>query len=153
MPLPVPWPRMRKASRTASTDQPPIRTLYRETSLPSQTSLIVSDPGPIGRFFNGGYVLVPAKNGLFTDEFTIEAWILPGFAAGSEHTLFDAGGHYRAPFDSSADFHGFRIYATAARSWQVSLSPGGNVFTAPLLPPLIPPGGRAAPISPSPSRT
>ncbi len=106
-----------------------------------QPSLIVSDPGAMGRFFNGGYVLVPAKSKLFTDEFTLEAWVLPGFAAGSEHTLFNAGGHYRAPFDSSAEFHGFRIYATADRSWQVSLSPGGNVFTAPLLPPLIPPGG------------
>ncbi len=102
-----------------------------------QSSLIASDPSGMGRFFNGGYVLIPAKSNLFTEDFTIEAWVLPGFAAGSEHTLFQAGGHYRAPLEMSADFHGFHIYATAAGSWQVSLSPGGDLFPSP---PLIPPG-------------
>jgi Concanavalin A-like lectin/glucanases superfamily len=101
------------------------------------TSLIASDPGAMGRFFNGGYVLIPAKAGLFTEEFTIEAWVRPGFAAGAEHTLFHAGGHYSTPSQSAPTYQGFRVFATEDRSWQVSLSPGGNVFKPP---PIIPPG-------------
>jgi Concanavalin A-like lectin/glucanases superfamily len=106
----------------------------------SQPSLIVSEPGVLGRFFNGGYVLIPAKSGLFTDEFTLEAWVLPGFAPGTEHTLFQAGGFYRAPFETTQGYHGFQIYATAGRAWQISLSPGGDAFKPLLSPPLIPAG-------------
>lgn len=101
-------------------------------------SLIDSDPTVPCRFFNGGYVVVPANDKLYHDEFTIEAWVLPGFSGNSEHTLFHAGGHYRAPFDSAAAYHGFRVFATGTPpSWQVSLAPGGDVFPSP---PQIPPG-------------
>jgi hypothetical protein len=100
-------------------------------------SLIYSDPTVPSRFFNGGYVVVPADDQFYTDEFTIEAWVLPGFAGGSEHTLFHAGGHYLRPFDQAAAYHGFRIYATDTRRWQVFLAPGGDIFPSP---PIIPPG-------------
>lgn len=115
---------------------------YRETGkiLTGQPSVIVNDPTVKGRLFDGGYVLVPMKDGLdpfYSQNFTLEAWVLPGFAAGSEHVLFDAGGEYVHPFDTWTPLHGFRIYATAARAWQVRLLPGGDVFPSP---PLIPPG-------------
>ena len=99
-------------------------------------SLIFSDPTVPSRFFNGGYVVVPADANLYNDEFTIEAWVLPGFATGSEHTLFHAG-NYRGPSDQAAADHGFRVYATDTRHWQVFLAPGGVIFPSP---PLIPPG-------------
>jgi hypothetical protein len=101
-----------------------------------QPGLIVSDPKALCRFFNGGFVFVPFKDGLYTDEFTIEAWIRPGFPAGSEHTLFKAGGHYVRPFESTAKYHGFQIFAINNR-WQVALAPVGAVFSAP---PIIPSG-------------
>lgn len=106
-----------------------------------QPGLIVSDPKALCRFFNGGFVFVPFQDGLYTDEFTIEAWIRPGFPAGSEHMLFAAGGHYVRPFESTAGYHGFYIFAINNR-WQVRLDPvagpdlqTGNVFSAP---PIIP---------------
>ncbi|MFZ0611486.1 MAG: LamG-like jellyroll fold domain-containing protein [Desulfobacterales bacterium] len=103
-----------------------------------QSSLIKSDPKVLGRYFNGGFVVVPTDGKLYTDKFTIEAWVLAGFTDKSEHTLFHAGGHYRKPFDSTADNHGFRIFATGfPPSWQVSLQNGQGVFPAP---PLIPQG-------------
>jgi hypothetical protein len=103
-----------------------------------QTSLIDSDPKVMGRFFNGGYVLVPGINDPYTDDFTIEAWVLPSFTSGAEHTLFAAGGHYVKRFESTAGDHGFRILATTERRWQVNLAPIGDIF--PTAPPLIPPG-------------
>jgi Concanavalin A-like lectin/glucanases superfamily len=116
---------------------------YRESGkiLMGQASLIANDPTVKGRLFDGGYVLVPMKSGLdpfYSENFTLEAWVLPGFAAGSEHVLFDAGGEYVHSIDTWTAFHGFRVYANAARCWQVRLLPGGDVFPSP---PLIPPGG------------
>ena len=53
--------------------------------------LIVSDPAALGRSFKGGFVRVPFKPDLYTDEFTIEAWILPPtLRPNYEHMLFDA---------------------------------------------------------------
>jgi Concanavalin A-like lectin/glucanases superfamily len=85
-----------------------------------QTSLIAKEPAATTpatncRSFKGGYVLVDFKAGLYTDEFTIEAWIKPQWiqkATGYEHTLIGAGGYYvRTPVDQSPSWHGFRIFA------------------------------------------
>jgi hypothetical protein len=87
-----------------------------------QTSLILSEPSTTKcRKFNGGYVLVD-KPGLYTDDFTIEAWIDARWSLkqGYEHTLFRAGGYYRRPFESSLAHHGFRVFANATDGWQVS---------------------------------
>jgi hypothetical protein len=119
---------------------------YRETEKfeKDQPSLIASDaPSVKGRFFDGGFVMIREKSGvppLYTENFTIEAWVLPSFAAGSERVLFHAGGQYVHPFNTWTQFHGFRIFATSTRTWQVSLLPKGDVFESP---PLIPPGGVA----------
>lgn len=100
-------------------------------------SLVPTKPTVSCRFYNGGYVIVPAHSNLFTLEFTIEAWVRPDFGSGEEHTVFQAGGFYRAPFQPSPAYHGFRIFATAGRAWQVELAPAGAVFT---MPPLVPLG-------------
>jgi hypothetical protein len=110
--------------------------------IPGQDSLIVSDAKASCRFFNGGYVVIPTKKTavtteFFTEEFTLEAWLVPNFGMGTEHTLFQAGGHYVRQFESNADYHGFRIYATAGRAWQVGLGSNGVFLDSP---PLIPPG-------------
>lgn len=124
---------LRKGTYRTSTDSDTVPGDF----IANLPSLIYSAPHVSSRFFNGGYVVIPADDHLYTDEFTIEAWVLPGFTGTSEHTLFHAGGHYRAPLDHAAAYHGFRIYATDARCWQVILAPGGAVFSSP---PLIPPG-------------
>ena len=112
----------------------------------SQPGLIDSDPGAMGRLFLGGYVMVPwdAANPLWTDEFTIEAWVKPNWGADAvtnfEHVLFAAGGHYRAPFDSTAAYHGFRVYVDTNGKLQVFINP----HTTPVIsaPPLMPLGKR-----------
>ena len=102
-----------------------------------QNSLVQTKPAVACRFYNGGYVVIPPHPDLFTDEFTIEAWVRPDFGAGQEHTVFHAGGFYRRPFETNPAYHGFRIYATAARTWQVDLTASAAVLPAP---PLIPAG-------------
>jgi len=112
---------------------------------PYHFSLVDSDVPSKCRIFDGGYVLVPFKDGLYTDEFTIECWIFPGTLAsewtkntGYEHTLFSAGGFYRVPFSPSTDstFQGFRIFADRDNHWQMNIfSVPGTVFATP---PLIP---------------
>src|SRR6185369_16992580 len=93
--------------------------------------LIASD-GVLGRVFLGGYVAIPfnSKHPLFTDEFTIEAWVNVQWGAGNElhfeHTLFEAGGHYTAPLETTASFKGFRIYVGTDGKWQVILLPNGT---------------------------
>ena len=75
-----------------------------------QSSLIDSEPGVKGRFFDGGYVLVPYKPGLFSEQFTLEAWVrVDLLAANFEHTLFDAGGNYGSPVGTPDAPRGFRI--------------------------------------------
>jgi hypothetical protein len=97
-----------------------------------QNGLIVSDPTSLSRFFNGGYVFVPFKNGLFTDAFTIEAWIFPGmFKSDFEYTLFDAGGTYGAPETD----RGFRLFVDRTGRWQAAFSPDTPLFQpGPLVP-------------------
>src|SRR5262245_28172112 len=94
------------------------------------TSLIKSDATP-SRLFNGAYVHVPFKQGLYTDEFTIEAWLKPQWGpnvTGFRHTLFDASGTYVLPPATEAALHGFLIFADANNFSQVALAPGGDVF-------------------------
>ena len=111
-----------------------------------QTSLIDSDLGVQGRFFNGGYVLVAYKPGLHSEQFTIEAWVrVDLLAANFEHTLFDAGGNYGSPAGTPDAPRGFRIFADRTGHWQVRMGagPGGgapaNLFPTP---PLVPLGAR-----------
>jgi len=110
-----------------------------------QSSLIDSDPAVKGRFFDGGYVLVPYKPGLFSEQCTLEAWIrVDLLAANFEHTLFDAGGDYGSPAGTPNARRGFRIFADRTGHWQVRMAagPGGafaNLFAAP---PLVPLGKR-----------
>src|SRR5262249_33868075 len=82
------------------------------TLVTRQTSLIDSDHSVLGRFFNGGYVLVDYKPGLHSEQFTVEAWVhvdlLP--TPGYEYTLFDAGGTYASPAGTPSVSRGFRIF-------------------------------------------
>lgn len=97
-----------------------------------QQSLIVSDPAVQCRFFDGGYVQVPYKPGLYSDEFTIEAWIeIDALALNFSHALFDAGGRYPLP-GSTIRERGFRLYATQQNNWQARLGPGtADLFVNP----------------------
>lgn len=98
-------------------------------------SLVDTAPELEPRHFNGGFVAIPDNGELHADEFTIEAWIVPNFGAGVEHTLFQAGGTYRRPGESTPGQHGFRVYATKERAWQVDVAGHGAVLPNP---PLIP---------------
>jgi hypothetical protein len=84
-------------------------------------SLLDSAPTDNCRFFNGGFVFVDYKSGLYTDQFTIEAWVNGAFTSGPSYTLFDATGHYRRPFENTEDFHGFRVLVEGGR-WQIRLA-------------------------------
>jgi hypothetical protein len=96
-------------------------------------SLLDSAPELHPRFFDGGFVVVPDDGGLHTEQFTIEAWIEPNFAPGAQRTLFHAGGEYTRPGDSVPGKHGFRVYATEKREWQVDFGSHGAVFPSPPL--------------------
>ena len=111
------------------------------TFVTGQGSLIDSDPGVQGRFFNGGYVLVGYKPGLYSEQFTIEAWVrVEVLAPNFEHTLFDAGGSYASPAGTPSVPRGFRIFADATGHWQVRMgSPPVHLLAAP---PLVPLGAR-----------
>jgi hypothetical protein len=114
-------------------------------------SLIDSDTSSLCHTFDGGFVLVPSKPGLYTEEFTIECWIEVNWTMGTgyEHTLFSAGGFYRVPFTAStaSSYQGFRIFADRDNRWQMEIfspsgqvfSTAGNVFTSP---PAVPRNGR-----------
>lgn len=99
-----------------------------------QPSLILSDPAQSCRLFKGGYVTVPYKDGLYPEQFTIEAWVHPkwggNFDTDFEHTLFSAGGHYRRPFDASAAaaYHGFSVVADRHGRWQVRFPNVGDLI-------------------------
>jgi len=106
-----------------------------------QSSLIDSDPGVKGRFFDGGYVLVPYKPGLFSEQFTLEAWVrVDLLAADFEHTFFDAGGNYGAPAGTPDVPRGFRILADRTGHWQVRMGAGAGGAVTDLFPaaPLVP---------------
>ena len=103
-----------------------------------QRSLVDSALALEPRFFNGGFVAIPDNGTLHVDQFTIEAWIFPNFGEGAEHTLFHAGGDYTRPGDASPGKHGFRVYATKDRAWQVDLGSHGPVLPTPPLIPRLP---------------
>ncbi|MFZ0611485.1 MAG: LamG-like jellyroll fold domain-containing protein [Desulfobacterales bacterium] len=107
----------------------------------SEPGLIVSDPAALCRFFQGGHVRVPFKAGLYTDEFTIEAWILPHplIKKDYEYMLFDAGGRYAYQGSPVAD-RGFRVFEDRNGSWQVRLF--STTATVYAMPPLVPRPGR-----------
>lgn len=105
-------------------------------------ALIASAPDQHCRLLNGGYVRVEPNESLrgdfYTDEFTIEAWISRSrFAAGSTHTLFHAGGHFTKRFESTAAYHGFRVFASGDR-WQIQIigmpGPAVPAASAPIIP-------------------
>lgn len=92
----------------------------------ASTSLIDSDPKKKGAAFFGGYVVIQPRAGLFTNEFTIEAWYSPGWGinvTGFEHTLFSAG----APAAKSSPRSGFSLYVDRDNRWRVRLAPAGEI--------------------------
>jgi hypothetical protein len=110
------------------------------TIVTGQPGLITTDSGAMCRFYNGGHVEIPFKEGLYTDDFTIEAWVEVQWGpmtTGFEHVLCTAGGHYSRPFTGEPPaFVGFTLLANRDNRWQVFLSPHvGPVFTAP---PIVP---------------
>lgn len=114
------------------------------TFVTGQPGLIASDPGAMCRLYNGGHVAIPFKDGLYPDDFTLEAWVELQWGpttTGFEHVLFTAGGFYSRPFTGEPPgYAGFTVYADQNNRWQVLLSPHvGPVFTAP---PLVPRTGR-----------
>ena len=101
-----------------------------------KTGLIVSDPMALGRSFKGGFVRVPFKPDLHTDEFTIEAWIVPPPSRPNyEHMLFDTGGRYALPGSTARD-RGFRVFEDRTGHWQVRVALDATAVYA--SPPLIP---------------
>lgn len=103
----------------------------------NQSSLIVTDPAVKGRYFNGGRVEIPFKAGLFTDDFTLEAWVTPAWSkiSGYEHTLFSAAGLYVVPPETQASPHGFQLAGSQTNTWVVGLAP--LTTPVPLLAPLV----------------
>jgi hypothetical protein len=108
--------------------------------VPGQPSLLDSEPAVACRRFEGGHVRVDFKAGLYTDTFTIEAWILAdAFSPDFEYVLFDAGGNYALSGGSAAN-RGFRVFVNRQKGWQVQLAPGNaSLFGAG---PLVPVGAR-----------
>ena len=93
----------------------------------SSMGLIDSDPQKKGATFLGGYVAVAHQPGLYTDQFTIEAWYYPAWGinvTGYEHTLFSAG----APIAKQPSARsGFSLYVDRDNRWRVRLAPSGEI--------------------------
>jgi len=118
-----------------------------------QPGLIGSNPTAKCRFFNGGHVLVSQEQAdpvLYTDEFTIEAWIEKGWQQnikGYQYVLFSAGGFFRATFDEKPALHGFTVFAKVDASanhdsrWDVHFYTSGAVTRDPPgILPIVPEG-------------
>jgi hypothetical protein len=87
------------------------------------TPLIDSDPDAKSARFRGGFVSVPAP-GLYTGEFTIEAWYIPEWTAtGYEHTLVCAG----VPASNVFPRKGFSLFVDRENRWRVRLAPTGDL--------------------------
>jgi hypothetical protein len=110
------------------------------TILTGQPGLVASDPAALCRNYNGGYVQIPYSPGLYTDEFTIEAWVnVAGLRTDFEHFLVDTGGRYAVPPAGTLD-RGFRLFADRNGGWQVRLAANQTgLFAAP---PKVPLGKR-----------
>lgn len=132
-------------SGTSLNDDPPGGTLGGSEAangaiFEGQTGLIVSDPTSLCRLYNGGYIQIPYVKGLYTPEFTIEAWIdVQTLKADYEHALFSTGGHYAVTGQGALD-RGFRLFADRGGHWQVRL--GNDDVAMFATPPLVPIGGR-----------
>jgi hypothetical protein len=88
--------------------------------------LIDSDTKKKGATFLGGFVEIPVREGLYTAEFTIEAWYSPAWGinlTGYEHTLFSAG----APTANSSPRTGFSLYVDRQNRWRLRLAPAGEI--------------------------
>jgi hypothetical protein len=92
------------------------------------------------RLFDGGHVIVPFIANLYTDQFTIEAWVrADAFDVDFEYVLFDARGRYALPGSGIAT-RGFRVFVNQQRGWQVQLAPANaDLFPAAPLVPLTAP--------------
>jgi len=91
--------------------------------VPGQNSLIYTEPTALCRQFNGGYVTIPTPAAFYTDEFTLEAWVIARpLVPNVEHTLLYAGGRYAIGTAAAAE-HGFRIFEDDTGHWQVRLAP------------------------------
>ena len=100
-----------------------------------EKSLISTDPvSTTCSFFYGGYVVIPYKPGLYTAEMTIECWIKTKWSMmeGYAHTLFFAGGHYTAPSDMTARYHGFQFYGDGYNLWQTFFNQQANPGETPI---------------------
>jgi hypothetical protein len=106
-----------------------------------KSSLIDQDVGKVTcRYFDGAHVVIENVAGLYTDQFTIEAWIQADvFDADYEYTLFDVGGNYAVPPQPQAQ-RGFRLFVDRAQCWQVRLGQGNIGLLS--NPPLVPLGAR-----------
>ena len=129
---------------TATTGGSHVATGQILTGLPS---LITLEPAVPGRDFDGGFVVIsdkftstPANAHLYTEEFTIEAWVkpTPTFVPDYEYTLFQAIGTYRRPNETDQTAHGFSLFANRQGSWQAVLAPHPDVlFPSPPYVPLV----------------
>ena len=91
------------------------------------------------RSFIGGHVVIPFKSGLYSTAFTIEAWVEAQWTPGTKfkHSLFAAGGFFRAEFDQTPAFHGFTLSVNAEGRWDATVFPHvGPLFSSQL--PVIP---------------
>ena len=124
--------------------------LYKTKSslVPSVQSLLEPEtPLVTGFSFNGGYVIIPAA-GLYTDEFTIEAWVKStGANRDQEHTVFRAGGRYVRPLEQSPGFHLFSLVINKHNRWQVQL--GAEQMFPQKPSSSVPPGAGVVPLNAS----
>ena len=95
--------------------------------------------------FEGGYVIVPYKDGLYENmaqgNFTIECWLHPQWNQSPKaalHTLFYAGGHYQSPTQFAAQQNGLHIYADENNGWQVDILPNPSPHDGSQVPPKPP---------------
>jgi hypothetical protein len=89
-------------------------------------SLIVTEPAATpptkGRYFDGGHVKVEHYSGLYTGQFTLEAWVSLGVLRKNyEYTLFSAGYVYGTP-TSPQPQRGFRVFVDTNTYWRARLA-------------------------------
>ncbi len=100
------------------------------TGQPSLIDATTNDKKVMCRLFQGGYVIVPYKDGLYdgfaAGNFTIECWINVKWSQatkGYQHTLFFTGGHYQSPTEFAAQHNRLRVYADESNLWKVDVYP------------------------------
>ena len=100
------------------------------TLVPSLINATPNDRKDSCSNFQGGYVEVPYKDGLYdglaAGDFTIECWINAQWNQSTpigQRTLFFAGGHYQSPSEFAAQYNVFRVYADESNHWKVDVYP------------------------------